>query len=595
MQQAGIQTFIRLREGHRVEDLERKLPELIERHMGPEVRAILTYRLQPLLRRHLYSLRDYGLPSEGDIRSLYIFAGIALLILAIACINFVNLATARSAGRAREVGMRKVLGAFRRQLVGQFLGESLLLTFAALVLAGVLAHLALPRLNDLIQGRYVLTLEVLLALLPGLLAVGLVVGLTAGFYPALYLSAFQPAVVFQSGSGSKPRGSRLRKILVVFQFAISILLIVSTDVVYRQLAYIGDRKLGFQKEHMVVLPIFVMDRESKTNNDPWLVARYNTVKDLFRQHPGILAASAFRFLPGQGGGFVRIVAPEGQEGTEWRMPVQEADERFFEAFGIQILAGRTFSPQIERDRTHAYILNQTAVTALGWTPEDAVGRRFGRARSEEDRKGTVIGVVKDFHYASLHEHIQPAAMAYRQRFYNFLILRIRAENIPETLAFCETTWKSLMAPDQPFTFSFLDGEIDALYRSDRQFGRIFGVFSTLAIFLACLGLFGLAAFTAEQRTREFGIRKVLGASVSGLVLLLSREMTWLVLLANLIAWPAAYVAMNRWLQGFAYRVDLSVGPFLLGGILALLIALVTVGYHAVRSATTNPADTLRYE
>ncbi|MCZ6635892.1 MAG: ABC transporter permease, partial [bacterium] len=375
--------------------------------------------------------------------------------------------------------------------------------------------------------------------------------------------------------------------------AISILLIIATQVVDRQLTYIQNKKLGFDREHILILPIFLKDRDHKTNNEPWLAARYNVIKKTFTDHPNIQSASAFRFLPGRGGGFVRIVKPEGQENTEWRMPVQEADESFFDTLGIPLLAGRTFSPEVERDRTHAYILNETAVKSLGWTVQNAVGKRFGRARSDEDAKGTVIGVVQDFHYASLREKIAPAAFAYRQWFYDFLALRI--QDFETTRPFLKKTWKSFMPPDKPFSATFLNDEINQVYEAERRFGKTATAFSTLAVFLACLGLFGLASFTAEMRTREFGIRKVLGASVPGLVLLLSREFTRLVLFANLLAWPLAYYAMNQWLQGFAYRIDLSLGAFLIGGLLALLIALLTVSYQALKAATTNPIDTLRYE
>ena len=458
VQQAGIRTFILLRKGHSPRELEDRLPAFIERHMGEDVRKILAYRLQPLRRWHLHSRADYGLAGGGDIRSLYIFAAIATLILLIACINFVNLATARSAGRAREVGMRKVLGARRGQLAAQFLAESALVVLPALALAAALAWAAAPRVGELTEIRLSLSLRTLASLLPGLFALGLAVGILSGLYPALYLSGLDPVGALQ---GQGRRGSaRLRKVLVVFQFAVSVLLMVLTDVVHRQLSYVSERDLGFRKEHIVVLPIFETDRESKTNKDPWLAARYNVAKQAFLAHPGVLAATAFRFLPGWGGGFVRIVTPEGQEGTEWRMPVQEADEDFLATLGIPLLAGRTFSPAIERDRGFAYILNESAVKSLGWTAEDAVGRRFGRARFEEDAKGTVIGVSGDFHYASLRERIEPAAIAYRQWFYNYLALRIRSEDIPGTVDFLEKTWKGLVSPDLPFAFSFLDQEIE---------------------------------------------------------------------------------------------------------------------------------------
>ena len=592
VQQAGIETFVLLRDGVNAGELEAKMSGIIERHMGADVRRILSYRLQPLARLHLYGVQDYNLSSGGNVHTLYLFAAIAVLVLAIAAINFVNLATARSMYRAREVGMRKVVGARRGQLIQQFLCETILLALLAVVIAVPIARVALLEISARTAAHYALDAPMLFGLLPGLLALAVFVGLMAGMYPALYFSGFRPSDVLK-GIAHLP-GARLRQVLVVAQFAIAILLMIVADVIYRQLDYIQHKDLGFDKEHLVLLPIFEMDRRFKTNDDPWLVARYNTVKQAFLEHPDVVSASAFRFLPGQdGGGFVRIVKPEGQDHTEWRMPVQEADEDFFGTLGVSILAGRTFSPEVARDRTHGYILNETAVRALGWTVEDAVGRRFGRARSEEDTGGTVIGVISDFHYASLRQPIEPAVFAYRQWFYDYLALRVR--DFSGVRPFLEETWDTFMTADQPFEFTFLDEELDAIYRAERDLGQTVTAFAGLVCLLACLGLFGLAAFTAERRKREVGIRKVLGASVSSLVLLLSKAFLKLVFIANIIAWPIAYYLTNTYLQNFAYRVSLSLWPFVVSGVLALLIALLTVGTQAFRVAHTNPAEILRHE
>ena len=592
VQQAGIETFVRLRDGIDAGEFEAKMSGVIERHMGADVRRILSFRLQPLSRLHLYGVQDYNLPSDGNVQMLYLFAAIAVLVLAIAAINFVNLATARSMYRAREVGMRKVVGARRGQLMQQFLCETVLLALLAVVIAVPIARVALSEFSARTGAHYALDAPMLFGLLPGLFALAVFVGLMAGMYPAFYFSGFRPADVLK-GVAYLP-GARLRQVLVVAQFAIAILLVIVTDVIYRQLDYIQYKDLGFDKEHLVLLPIFKLDRRLKTNDDPWLVARYNTVKQAFSEHPNIVSASAFRFLPGQdGGGFVRIVKPEGQEHTEWRMPVQEADEDFFATFGVPILSGRTFSPGIERDRTHAYILNETAVRALGWTVEDAVGRRFGRARSEDDAKGTVIGVIADFHYASLREPIGPAVFAYRQWFYDYLALRVR--DFLAVRPFLEETWDTFMAADKPFEFTFLDEELDAIYRGERDLGQAVTAFAGLVCLLACLGLFGLAAFTVERRRREIGIRKVLGASVSSVVLLVSIAFLKLVLVANLIAWPVAYFLTDTYLQNFAYHASFSLWPFVFSGLLALLIALLTVGTQAFRVANTNPVEILRHE
>ena len=592
VQQAGIETFVRLRDGVDAGEFEAKMSGIIERYMGADVRRILSFRLQPFARLHLYGVRDYNLPSGGDVQTLYLFAAIAVLVLAIAAINFVNLATARSMYRAREVGMRKVVGARRGQLVQQFLFETVLLALLAVVIAVPIARIALLEISARTDAHYALDAPMLFGILPGLLALAVFVGLMAGMYPAFYFSGFRPADVLK-GVAYLP-GARLRQVLVVAQFAIAILLVIVTDVIYRQLDFIQHKDLGFDKEHLVLLPIFKLDRRLKTNDDPWLVAQYNAVKQAFLVHPNVVSVSAFRFLPGRdGGGFVRIVKPEGQDHTEWRMPVQEADEDFFATFGVSILAGRTFSPGVERDRTHAYILNETAVRALGWTVEDAVGRRFGRARSEDDAKGTVIGVVSDFHYASLRQPIGPAVFAYRQWFYDYLALRVR--DFSGVRPFLKETWDTFMPADKPFEFTFLDEELDAIYRAERDLGQVVTAFAGLAILLACLGLFGLAAFTAERRRREIGIRKVLGASVSSVVLLLSKAFLKLVLVANLIAWPVAYYLTDIYLQNFAYRASLSLWPFVFAGLLALLIALLTVGTQAFRVAHANPIEILRHE
>ncbi len=592
VQQAGIETFVLLRDGVHARELETKLSDMIQRHMGADARQILSYRLQPLARVRLYSVRDYNLHSGGNVDMLYLFPAIAALVLAIAVINFINLATARSMNRAREVGMRKVVGAQRGQIIQQFLCETVLLAFLALIIAVPLARVVLSEISIPMGAHDPLHAQIPIGLLPDLVFLALAVGLIAGLYPAFYLSGFSPSDALKGIA--RLSGTRLRQGLVILQFAIAILLVIVTDVVYRQLDYIQRKDLGFDKEHLVLLPIFRMDRESKTNRDPWLVSRYQTVKQAFLEHPNIVSASAFRFLPGRdGGGFVRIVKPEGHDHTEWQMPVQEADEHFFGTLGVSLLAGRAFSPENARDRTHAYLLNETAVRALGWTVQNAVGRRLGRARSEDDALGTVIGVVSDFHYASLRQRIEPAAFAYRQWFYNYLALRVR--DFPRTRAFLKKTWNAFMPPDQPFESTFLDEELDAIYRAERDMGQIATAFAGLAILLACLGLFGLGTFMAERRKREIGIRKVLGASVSSLVLSMSKAFLKPVLGANLIAWPIAYYTTNTWLQNFAYRAPLSIWPFVFSGLLALSIALLTVGMQALKAARANPVETLRNE
>ena len=595
VQQAGIQTFVLLRQGTDRTAFEHKLPDLIERQMGSEIRRVLTLRLQPFLDWHLYSNLDFDLPSNGDIRTVYLFATVAIFILLIAGINYTNIATAKAVTRAREVGLRKTVGAERAHLIRQFLAESVLTAVLSAVFAIVIVQLALPHFNLLAYTRFTLNADTLIRVLPGLAGITLLSGLLAGLYPAFVLSSYQPITVLNAQSPASPSTARLRKGLVVFQFAISIALIITVWMTDRQLDYLRRAKLGFDKERVIVLPIFRRDRDSKTTGEPWLVLRYNVIKDEFRHHPDIVSATAFRFMPGQDRFFSRLVKPEGHEGTEWRMPVQECDESFFEAFGIELLAGRTFSPENERDRTHGWVINQSAVKALGWTVENAVGRRFGRARSDEDAKGEVIGVIADFNYASLHEPIGPAVMGFRPWFYDYLGLRISGRNVPETIAFITDKWKALMRADQPPEVWFLDDRLAAAYESDRRFGQIVTSFAILAVFLGSLGLFGLASYSVNQRVREIGVRKVLGATTRGVWILVSRDFLKLVGYGCLVAWPASYWLVQRYLEDFAYRAPIAPTIFIGSALLALLIALLTISYQAITAARTDPVTVLRHE
>ena len=569
-----VQNYILLREGYSHKALEAKLHDLMTRYMGVEIAKTNAYHLQPLTRIRHYSQADYGMGFDGIgyIRQL---SAIAVLILLIACVNFMNLATARSANRAREVGMRKVVGAYRHQLVLQFLGESALLSFLALIFAGLLAELALPRFNTF-MGKELSLVDGSVWI--GCVGIALFVGMLAGSYPAFFLSAFQPVDVLKGTLKAGARSAGFRKVLVVFQFSVSVVLIICTAVVYRQTEYMKHKDLGYNKDLMVVSPIFFSDRS--------LTKRYETVKQAFLRHPNVLKGTVCWPYPG-GWSERHAVRPEGAAENEWEMQVIGIDEDFLDTFEIELAAGRNIDFGIASDPTEAFILNETAVKKLGW--EDPIGKQFewlGR------RKGYVIGVVRDFHTQSLHHKVE--AVVLFNWIHLTLCLRIRPDDTPSTMAFLEETWEQFI-PHQPPDFHFLDEEVEGHYWAEIHQGQSYGVLSLLAIFVACLGLFGLASFTAEQRTKEIGIRKTLGAPVSNLVLLLSREFLKLVAIANLIAWPIAYYMMERWLRDFVYRIDLGVSVFILGGGLALVIALVTVSFQAMRAATANPVDALRYE
>ena len=538
----------------------------------------LTFRLQPVIDIHLHSHFETEIEPNGDITYVYLFSVVAFLLLLIACVNFMNLATARSANRAREVGLRKVLGSHRRQLVQQFLGESVLLTMVALVLALALVVVSLPFFNGLTGKSLDLAFLRTGWFWLGVMVFGVVVGLMAGSYPAFFLASFRPVVVLKDEIGRGAKRAGLRNGLVVFQFAVSIILIVGTLVVQHQLVYVQTARLGFDKEHVVVI--------QRVEDLP--DAGREAFKQAVLQYADVTQASAALMMPGGESGSNMYRKLGGERSYGWRFFAVDAD--YVETLGLELVAGRDFAPEFTADSA-AVLLNEAAVKALGW--DDPVGETL-----EEPNGGqyTVIGVVKDFHYESLHSEIAPVV------FHplgvtggaRVLAARIRPHDIPATLAHLKAQWDAF-SPGDPFTYSFLDQDFGRLYRTEQQTGVTFSVFSMLAILVACLGLFGLAAFVAEQRTKEIGVRKVLGASVGGVVMLLSRDFLKLVGIAFVVAAPLAYFAMNRWLEAFAYRIEISWGIFLMAGSLSLAIALLTVSYQAVRAALADPVKALRYE
>jgi putative ABC transport system permease protein len=585
----GYYTYILLRENYPPEQLEAKFPELVRKYVGPQLKAEdgisfdeflaagnrYGFYLQPLTAIHLHSHLGYELEPNGDVAYVYIFSAVAFFILLIACINFMNLATARSAQRAKEVGVRKTLGSSRLQLVRQFLLEAVLLSFVALLLAAMLVELLLPALNQ-VAGKQLQTDYFGNGLLAaGFAGIALLVGVLAGSYPAFFLSSFRPVMTLkgklQAGMGS----ARLRNGLVVFQFAVSIILIVGAAVVFRQLEYVRHKKLGFDKEHVVVI-----------QRAGALKQKLAVFKQELLQHPNVIKASASVSLPGKLFSQSSF-QPEGATLNEATvMSVFVVDDQFIETLGIEMAAGRNFSRELLTDSA-AVILNESAARRLGWT--EAIGKPL----TSDDRRYTVIGVVKDFHFESLHQQIRPLLIRLGASVL-YMSVRIRPENLASTLAFLKDKWQALV-PEQPFEYFFLDSDFDRLYRAEERTGRIFGYFSALAIFIACLGLFGLAAFAAERRTKEIGVRKVLGASVRQIVLLLSKEFTRLIVLAFVVAAPISYFAMNRWLQDFAYRTEINPFIFVLAGLFALVIAWLTVGYQALKAALANPVEALRYE
>lgn len=540
----------------------------------------VAFRLQPITGIHLHSHLKWELEPNSDIAYVYLFSAIAVFVLLIACINFMNLSTARSATRAREVGMRKVLGAFRTQLIGQFLGESILLSIMALLLSIAAVELVLPLFNSLSGRNLAVDYHDNPWLILSIGGMALLVGIISGSYPAFFLSALQPVKTLKDTMSGGTKSGRLRQILVVAQFAISIALIAGTGIVAAQLKFLKNKNLGFDKEQIVVVPI-------KANA---MRQNYETVKAELLENPNIVSVTAVSNVPGGRFNQNEIYWQDTQ--GEQSVSQVRVDYDFFKTLDIEITAGRDFSKAMATDSATAFILNETAARLYDW--DTPVGKQITWLDDDNTRRGTVIGVAKDFNFQSLHRGIEPLIFHVLPAGFNYFLVKMRGNNIAGTLADLENKWRTF-DPDRAFEYSFLDADFAALYNSEERMQAVVGNFSFLAIFIACLGLFGLASFTIQQRTKEIGVRKVLGASVSQIVMILSKEFTRLVLIAFVVACPLAYVVMNGWLQNFAYRTEISVNIFLLAGALGLVIAWLTVSYQALKAALANPIEALRYE
>ncbi len=581
-----VYNYVLLREGASAAALEDQMVQFSQKHLGEfaqERGFIPEFWLQPLGDIYLQAGVYFPPGPTSDATYVYIFAAIATLILTIACINYMNLATARSTHRGREVGMRKVLGAQRRALIRQFIGESLIIAFMALLLALMLVELILPIFNSL-AGK---TLSFDYAAHPEMLAlfagVAALVGVFSGSYPAFSLSAFKPVSTLKGEVKSGRKGLALRKVLITTQFVASIVLIVATAVVAKQMNFMQSQPLGFDKEQIAILPL----RDGAIRN------QIETVKQEILKIPNVRHVTAAAGVPGK-----RLlvddfpVLPSGVDrSAQIQMQIAGVDYDYFETLGIELASGRNFQREMRTDSAAAFVINESAAQAFGW--DDPLGKRIELIMNN-GKKGMIVGVVKDFHFRSLHEKIQPAVFHIWPNRYACIAVKMQTDNAPETVAGLQSIWARL-APDQPFEFSFLDTEFDEKYRKDERVGQIFGYAAGLAIFVACLGLFGLAAFAAERRIKEIGLRKTLGATVPSIVHLLSKDFVKLVILANVIAWPIAWFIMRAWLNDFAYRTEIGWLVFALAGGLALFIAVLTVSTQAIRAAVANPVQSLRYE
>jgi len=572
-----------LKDGASASELQTKFTAYVREHilskMPPMPGYHTDYLIQPLTDIHLHSNLKYEITANSNIMYVYIFSLIAIFVLLLACINFVNLSTARSSTRAREVGVRKVLGSHRSQLIRQFFFESTICVAFSSILAIGMCELGLPLLNSLANKHLTMGSLVAPHVLIGLFALIIAVGLSAGMYPALYLSSFWPVPALKGHISSGK--SYLRNGLVIAQFCISISLLVGTLVVRDQLHFAQNKHLGFDKEHVLFLQGIPRTRTSPR--------QAMTFRDQFETLPQVATASLNTGIPGRDFDSMLFVPEQPANYEKTSLTYTLVDEKYVEALNIEIVEGRNFSPAEHATDVSAFLVNQSAVKALGW--QTALGKKLKRGSGIE---GTIIGVVSDFHTGSLKQEIEPLVLPYLHRSPMYLAIRLHPGNVAEAISAVEETWKKL-APNQPFSYTFLDQDYARLYNREQQMSHVFQIFSGLAILIACLGLFGLAAFTTQQRTKEIGIRKILGASVSGIVCLLSKDFLKLVLIANLIAWPIASYAMNPWLQSFAYRINPNISPFILSGLIALFIALLTVSYQAIKAARANPVEALRYE
>lgn len=562
-------TYVLLQKGADYRVVSEKIQNVLRKYV-PDLNV--TISLQPVTDIHLYSQNIWGIGGTGDITQVYIFSIIAVLVLILACINFINLATARAGSRAKEVGIRKVSGAGRKEIITQFYIESLLFAFAALIISSILVIDLLPVFNSISGKELVFDLLGDIKIILFTAAVALITGIISGSYPALILSRFNPARVLKGGTGFGTRNKNFRKPLVIFQFSLTIILIIGTVAINRQLHFLENKNLGFNREQ--VLCVGMPGKLSQ---------KLTLIKNRLKDNPDVVDISGVSFPPSGILASTKINEWEGRESNaEFLSYLLSADYNFDKTMQIKMVQGRYFT--LKSDTAEGCVINEAAVKAMGM--ESPVGRKIQGLK--------VIGVIKDFNFTSLHSKIAPLMIYFDPKEIKQLLIRIKPGNIKHTISSIETEWNKI-APAFPFEYSFLDEQINRLYKSDIRVGHVINTFSILALFIACLGMFGLASYTAERRTKEVGVRKVLGAKVSGIILLLSGEFTKYVVLANLFAWPVAYFFLNRWLQDFAYHIDLSLWMFVLSGTAALIVSLITVIYQAIKAAVANPVKSLRYE
>ena len=591
-----VYTYLLFPEGYHAADFFDKLPPFHNQYIKPfgdQVSAKLWFYLEPLADVHFHSVQMYDEP-QGNYAYIYAFGGIGLFILLLACINYMNMATARSGNRAKEIGMRKVLGSSRRALVLSFLGESILLSFLALLIALSMVALVLyaTPFNDLIEKNLSLSLLENPLLLGGAIGVTLLMGIISGLYPAFYLPSLSALQSLKGSFRSSGAGIALRKSLVIVQFTISIAVVICTLLMQDQIRYVRSQELGFNREHLMLIPV----------QDTLVRNQLPVIKNELEQYGGVLSTTVSYNVPGINVGEGQVFQVEIDSGlTNQAFRTFSVGENYLSTMGITLLAGRDFHEGFAGDTDgQSFIINETAAKRLGWykpeqkgaTLEDALNGKIKFFHGEE--LGNVIGVVADFNVSSLHNAIEPTIIIPNSNAGGTFYARLKGENLPETMDYIREKWAAY-DPNHPFEYSFLDEGFDELYRADERQSALISILSGICLLISLLGVLGLSAFTAEQRTKEIGVRKVLGASVPHIVYLLFKDVMVLVVIASLLAAPIAYWLIERWLQAFAYRVDINVLLFALAGIAALLVAFATTSFHSLKTARLNPVDSLRNE
>ena len=591
----GFFTYLLLNKNVNPKKLEAKFPQLVSKYIVPEIQHDMgvslseaqksvntfVFSLQPLTDIHLYSNTEYELEPNSDINYVYIFSALAILILLLACVNFTNLSTARAVKRAREIGIRKVLGSIKKQLVFQFLTESVLLTFFATLCAFVLISLLLPFFNQLTNHHINFSFFTGYQLILGMLLLSFLTGILAGFYPAFVLSAFNTIKILKGSSSVQGSPKKtLRSSLIIFQFFVSTALIIATIIVFQQFHFMQNKKLGYDKEQVVFLP------------DTRLLGKdQDAFKERLLQDNRVISASISRSVPA--GKFMdgtEIFPKNGSSnGIEIHANIYHIDYDYIRTLGIHILQGRNFSKDFPSDNS-GVIINEAAVSKLGWNEKSVIGKYIVRSGQQ---KLKVVGIVADFNYASVKQKIAPLMLLLENN-YGGLIIKIKTNNVSGFLADLKKEWEAFN-PAGPLDYNFLDEKFAALYSNEQRTQQIFSAFTVIAIIIASLGLFGLSAFVIEQRTKEIGIRKVLGATVREITYLLSKDFMKWVLIGNVFAWLAAFYLMNEWLSNYAYRININIWVFLLSAIITVVIVLLTISFHAIKAATANPIKCLRYE